>query len=433
MTIMAYHYAYKIIALLFLVSTVHLASAQDKKPAKPTDPVDARESVKSKEPTKHTKSAQTAKGAKPAKTAEPATPAKSREVTAEFPCDAEAVVFLENMLYGIHIIATSDNKVRAVTTVQYHGPDISNDQWLKILGLQLSGTTKNIVVRTGGSRAENQASRVIVNRVYKKGTTDVYTKTLLPNGIAILDSGGNWVNKKSNIRRTIVLYIPARAKTDIESRYGDITLESNMGETKIRINNANLVMKNADVCTITSDYARIYTDQVNNMKAEIKNGSFSAKNIGHLEINSANSTIEITSIQKLDMLSELDQYDIEEAGVISGEKKYGDLRVTSLKTSFDITGNNADIKIRIIEPAVGLVKIDNKYANLRLPVSNLKNYTLSLEGGSTNTYAPFIKKDETGSSAPENKDQGSSFKATAGTGKPTTFNLKCNNCMVDLN
>ena len=404
---MVNNHRYKIIALLILISINLPVSAQEKQPANSKEPIAPKDPVVSIEPAK-SKKREVPKG-----------PVKSKEIAAEFPCNAEATVFLESVLQEVHIITTNEKKVRLVTTVYYQGGlEITNEAWLKILGLRISGTMENVVVKSGDFGSGRPGTKESKLSFPYPGEA----KKLSPTGIAVLDSAGNWINKKSNIRRNIILYIPAHAKADIESRYGGITLENNMGEVTIRINSANLTMKDVDVCHVNSNYARIYADSINNMKAEVKNGSFSAKNIGHLEITSRNSTIEITGIQKLDILSEADQYEIEDAGVIAGIKSYGDFRVTSLKTSFDITGKSSNVKIRIIEPTVSLVKIDDQYADLRLPVGNLKNYTVSFEGGSTNTYASFEKTNVTDHS----------FNAASGTGKPTTFNLKCNNCTVDF-
>ena len=224
---------------------------------------------------------------------------------------------------------------------------------------------------------------------------------------------------------------------DIESKYGDINFDNDVREVKIRIDNANLTMKEVRVCHLIAGYARVYADNINQMNAEVQNGNFIVKNMGHLTMESRNSRIEITSLARLDIQSDADDYEIEEVEKIIGVKNYGELRVTSLKETFDITGKGADIKIRRIEPTVNLIKIDDQYANLRLPVGDLKNFAITFEGEGSNVYTPFEKKEQAGSpfkyTSLDNKElAGSSVKSTTKDGMPTSFNLKCSNCTVDF-
>ena len=122
------------------------------------------------------------------------------------------------------------------------------------------------------------------------------------------------------------------------------------------------------------------------------------------------------------MISNDDQYEMEAAGVISGGKNYGSLRVNTLKNSLDLTGVNADIKVHNIEAGVSFVKIDGQYADLRLPVDNLKDYTVIFEGRGSNIYTPFERVHATDSS----------FNVKVGTGKKNAFRLKCSNCTLDM-
>jgi hypothetical protein len=82
------------------------------------------------------------------------------------------------------------------------------------------------------------------------------------------------------------------------------------------------------------------------------------------------------------------------------------------------------MRIRNISPSVTLIKMGNQYADLRLPVSTLNNYTVAFEGSGGNVYSPFEKI----------KITDESFKALVGNpnDKPTIFQLKCNNCTVDF-
>jgi hypothetical protein len=245
---------------------------------------------------------------------------------------------------------------------------------------------------------------------------------LTPNGTVVFDSEGHWLYKKGNIRRNIFVYVPVGVKLDIESRYAEIILDSNVREVNARIMSGNMTMKDADRLVLNSTYGSVYASNIRHAEVALNNGWFHAKDISTLEINSKVSTVELGALGQVKINSNDDQYEMEAAGEISGGKNYGSIRVNTLRNSLDLTGVNADIKVHNIEPGVTLVKIDGQYADLRLPVDNLKDYTVQFEGRGSNLYTPFQRSHATDSS----------FNVTIGTGKKNSFRLKCSNCTVDM-
>jgi len=344
---------------------------------------------------------------------------QSKEIITEFTCNPHPTVFLENIMRRVNIRVSNDNKVKLATTVYFQGnPDFTDEQWLEKLDLGISGNADNIVVKSGN--IHKPGMKVATPQMPYNRRPDT-----IANGIAVFDSSGNWVNTKSNIKRNIILYIPANTKLDIENKYADITLENNVKEVKVRLTNGGLNMMDAEKLIINSVYGSVYCGNTGIVQADITNGRLSAKNIGTLDITSKNSSFDLRKVNHLKMGSQADNFEIDEVNVVSGEKNYGDLRITTLSTSLDLTGVNADIKIRSIDPNVGLVKISNQYADLRLPIGVLKNYQVTFEGKGGNVYAPFVKS----------RLDDNSFKTTIGSasGKSTLFQLKCDNCTLDFN
>jgi len=359
--------------------------------------------------------------------------AKLIEVTDEFPCDAAATVFIGNTIRRVTVLTTHENRVRLVTTVAYEGKSgYTNEDWLEKLELKVSGTAGNVKVKCGNMQPMfNQDTRSLLSSPIRPDrnhhTPDLPQRqrpnnSLTPNGTVVFDSRGNWQYKKGNIRRNIIVYVPVGSKLEIDSRYAEIILDSNVKAVDARIMSGSMTMKNADRLVLNSNYGSVYASNIGHADIELIHGWFHAKDIPTLEINSKVSTVELGVLGKVKISSNDDQYDIESASVISGGKNYGSLRVITLRSSLDLTGVNADIKLHNIEPGVTLVKIDGQYADLRLPVDNLKDYTVNFEGRGSNLYTPFERHHATDSS----------FNVTIGTGKKNLFRLKCSNCTVDM-
>lgn len=358
------------------------------------------------------------------------------QVTDELPCDAAPTVFIGNIIRRVTVLTTHENKVRLVTTVAYEGnPRYTNEDWLEKLELKVSGTPGEVNVKCGNMEPMGSEDRRFFspspNRFSKPPTLPHRTPdlpqrrtigNLTPSGTVVFDSEGHWRYKKGNIRRDIIVYVPIGSKLVIESRYAEIILDSTMKEVNARIVNGGLTMKDADRLVLYSTYGSVYTSNIGHAEVTLNHGWFHARDVSNLDINSKVSTVELGAIGQLKINSNDDQYEMEKASMVSGEKNYGSIRVITLSHSLDLTGVNADIKVHNIEPGVGLVKIEGRYADLRLPVDNLKDYTVDFEGSGSNIYTPFERIHATDSS----------FNATIGTGKKNSFRIKCSNCTLDM-
>jgi hypothetical protein len=363
----------------------------------------------------------------------PAQDAKIIDVVDELRCDAAPTVYIGNTIRRVTVFTTRENKVRLVTSVAYKGfCNYGDDEWLDKLELKVSGTPGEVHVKCGNMspmpEKEFGSSPVPFSPpANTRRTSDLPRRqipnNLTPNGTVVFDSWGHWLHKEGNIRRNIYIYVPVGSKLVIDSRYAEIILDSNTREVNARITNGSMTMKNVERLVLNSAYGSIYADNIGHAEIGLAHGWFHAKDVPDLEITSRFSTIELGDLGQVKINSGGDQYDIEQAGAIQGEKDYGYLRINTLTKFLDLTGVNADIKVHNIAATVSSVHIDGQYADLRLPVNDLKDYTVHFEGTGSNIFTPFQRTHGGGDSG---------FNITAGSGKKASFRLKCNNCTVDM-
>lgn len=355
------------------------------------------------------------------------------QVTDELPCDAAPTVFIGDIIRRVTVRTTHENTVRLVTTVAYEGNcRFTNKEWLEKLELKVSGNTGDVNVKCGNMRQTEDRYFPRSPLPFSTPSSRPHRRTelpqrrtlnnLTPNGTVVFDDQGHWLYKKGNIRRDIVVYVPVGSALEIDSRYAEVILDSNVRVVYARISSGGLTMKDAGRLVLTSTYGSVYAANIGDAEIALNHGWFHAKDISTLDIKSMVSTVELAAIGQLKINSNDDQYDMEAAEVIDGGKNYGSIRVGTLRKSLDLTGVNADIKVHTIEPGVSLIKIDGQYADLRLPVYNLKDYTVQFEGSGSNLYTPFAR--------PQPMD--SAFTVTVGTGKKNSFRLKCSNCTLDM-
>lgn len=390
---------------------------------------------------------------------------RSKEVSKEVSVPKGGEIYIENTSRNIIIKTWDQPKVKVTTTVYYDGESkLTDDEWLEKVNLSL---------KTLGSSVKVKSGSVGGNSFYSSGSGafTYYGPGGSGSGVAVFNGTGQNIGTKANTKRIVTVTIPAGSKLDLESKYADISVPAGITDASIDIANGNLEAENLGKLILRSRYSNVNVGDVKNAEIEFTNGRFSAKTINDLDIDSKYSTIEMAAADKIVMRSTNDEYELEEAGEIRGRKSYGNLRITKLNNSIDIEGSNADIKIRKTGTALNLIKIDDKYADIRIPLRDVKNYSVDFTGGYSSVYGNFEKKVSQAASSAEKaetkttkealaadergvikagtitgivtgprmssigwRDDNSPnlFTATVGDGKGLKIVMKCQNCTVDF-
>ncbi|MFL9482167.1 hypothetical protein ACI6Q2_05265 [Chitinophagaceae bacterium LWZ2-11] len=391
---------------------------------------------------------------------------KTKEVTKEVNVSKGTDIYLENSSRPIEVKTWDQPKVKLVTTIYYEGDasKLTDDEWFDKVNITIKGLGSSVIIKSGSISGSFTSYTYGVGSINSSG-----------NSVAVFNENGQGIGTKK-AKRLVTVYIPKDSKLDIESKYGDLSVTSDMGKLKIDITNGSLDLQNVGDLTLRSKYSNASLGNVKSAEIEFTNGHLTGKNIDDLDIDSKYSSVDLATVKKGIIRSTNDDYEIDEVAAIQGRKNYGNLRITKLTSSIDLDGMNADVKLRNIASSVSSIKFNNKYADLRIPVRDLKNYSVSYTGPYSSVYADFDKKpmsdediqkanDEikaksekdakekisanspartvtksdlrvrtvTGyTSLSRSGDIDSNFTATVGDGSGLKIDIKCQNCTVDF-
>lgn len=381
---------------------------------------------------------------------------KSKEVSKEVSVPKGGEIYIENSSRGIVVKTWDQPKVKVTTTIYYDGETkLSDDEWLEKVNLSLKTLGTSVKVKSG---AVNSSSFYAYNEPINSITINgVRSSTSSGSNVAVFNGLGQNIGTKSNLKRLVTITVPAGSKLDIESKYSDVSIPAGVGDVTVDITNGNLEAENLNKLILRSKYSNINVGDVKTAEVEFNNGRFSAKNIDDLDIESKYSTIEMASAKKIVLRSTNDEYELEEAGEVRARKTYGNLRITKLNTSLEVDGSNADVKVRKIGPALSLIKIDDKYADVRIPLRDQKSYSVDFAGNYSSVYGNFEKVPvasttakegdagvterliravpgvrSTGSGLAWDSSNPNKFTASVGDGKGLKVEIKCQNCTVDF-
>ncbi|MGG9962236.1 hypothetical protein [Ferruginibacter sp. SUN106] len=291
---------------------------------------------------------------------------RSRELSMEITCNAGDTVYINNNYKKVIVKTIPSQKLRLSTIINYREAlNERDDALLKKMGIELSRTRNSVTATVNGTRPPGIRDNNDNNGLNKANADNDICRQL---------------NAESNVKRSLVIELPGNVIIVLNTRYADVNIENYVQNINAQITNGSLKMGNADNAVLKSKYSTIKTDDIKKADFNFTNTRFSGGNIMAMSIISKASSMELDHCTTMNIASVSDIYQVEKAGSISGNKDFGKLTIDNLKDQLILTGTNADVRINRVNFESPLIKIDSKYADLKVPVYDLKNYSISYEG-----------------------------------------------------
>ncbi|MCP9751282.1 DUF4097 domain-containing protein [Ferruginibacter sp. HRS2-29] len=346
-----------------------------------------------------------------------------KEISMEVNCSKNGTVTIKNLSRKIVIRTFNEKKVRLVTTVYAEpGFETKDVDWEKELNIGIEQTKNEVTIKPAGSTtisvssSANPGGAITLGYSYSSAT-----------GVSGAGQGAFSKNRKSEV----VIYIPSGAKLVVENRYNDVAILNDLTMLDADLLNVNLKMQDADKATIRSKYGSVNAGDIKEADLNLLNCKFTSGNIDKLIIDSRYSTVTFKNSGVIDMTSVSDQYSIAQAGTLTVNKNFGKLNIGGISNSIEFTGSSADLNINEINASTKSIKINNKYADVKLPVKSLNNYTVQFDGDYSKVYTPFETETETNNGR---RTTNTNFTKTVGNVKKgfTAFAVSCTSCSVDF-
>ncbi len=305
---------------------------------------------------------------------------KSKEVSQEINMPKSGEIYIENSSRSIQVKTWDQQKVKVVTTAYFEKESTLTDaEWFDRMHISLKALGSSVKIKSGGSGFGTYT--------YATGGRSVVVGSPAP----LLRTETMSRNGNTN-KRILTIYVPAGSKLDIETKYSELQLPANIGDVLLDITNGSFEAENLNKLRLRSKYSNANLRDIKEAEIEFANGRFTANNIDDLDIESKYSTIEMASAKKIKLVSTNDEFEVEDVTDIRGRKNYGNLRITRLTGSIEMDGSNADVKIRNVGANVKLIKINNRYADIRIPLRDMKNYAVDFLGSYSTVYGDFERK-----------------------------------------
>jgi len=340
-----------------------------------------------------------------------------KEISMEVNFSRNGTVTIKNLSRKLVIKTFNEKKVKLVTTVYAEpGYEKKDIDWERELNIGIDQGKNEVTIRPEETRTVSATS------------TSGGSMTL---SYAYAAPGSGQVNYSKNRKSEVVIYIPTGAKLVVENKYNDVAILNDLTTLDADLMNVNLKMMNADKAIIKSRYGSVNAGNIKDASLNLLNCKFNSGNINKLIIDSRYSTVTFKNSGVIDITSVSDQYTMAQAGTLTVNKNFGKLNIAELRNSIDFTGASADMNIGEINASAKSIKINNKYADVKLPVKQLNNYTVQFDGNYSKVFTPFETETETNNGR---RTTNTNFTKTVGNVKKdfTAFAVNCISCSVDF-
>lgn len=381
----------------------------------------------------------------------------TKEISQEVQIQKGSLIRVVGSSAKLNIKSWDQSKVKVTIQFIYDssGTSLTDENWFEDLGISIKPFSNRVDILTKGFFP---AGKVVGKTFSPTPVTGIAAQNAKLKALQGVKEPFRTVPENRFTLQVMTIMVPASSRLDLENKYGDVFIGMNLDEAKLEINNGTLDAMDIKDLSLVSDYCNVNLGNVEKAEVEFYNGTFRAQNIKELDMDSRSSNIEYEKGDYLYLRSQTDDIDIHEINKVDGRKVYGSIKIDDLNGSFDLEGNNVDIKFRNVSPDVSLIRINNKYGDVRLPVKSLKNYYVDFTGYYSTVFASFekqiVKQDESQTATPEEQEKlailrsSQNFKpdnivgelaprrftSTVGDikSKHTRIELICNSCTVDF-
>ena len=315
---------------------------------------------------------------------------------------------------NINVISWNDDKVKIVFEGVPATKSSDIDENMEKLGVTVHqlGNNFNIMIKEGDYSSINSMNDFDRDDESLK-TSNSNAKTAIPH--------------KLKEKKSISIYIPQGNKLKIDSHYGNIDFKNYFPELNLDITNGSVEADSIGSLHLSSKYANFSAIDIEHAEVDFINGNFTVNNINTAEMDTKYSTIEITTIKDISISSTNDEYILDEVNEIKAAKNYGNFRIGKLVRNIEFSGTNSEVKVRNIAATVSNIMIDDKYADIRIPLKSIKNFKIKYTGPYSNINALFDIQKEGG-------DEDFRFTSNCGSQSmgSTKIDMKCIHCNVDF-
>jgi len=190
---------------------------------------------------------------------------------------------------------------------------------------------------------------------------------------------GQMINAGNNLEIDYKLYLPAKADLILDNKFGNIYIESNLGNVDIKLSHGDMQARDFSGFTkLNLDFGSATMQDINSAEFVINYSNLSLRKADRINLNSRSSTIIFDDVNLIDLGSRRDEISVKNLSSINGDSYFSNIKINQFNSTATLILKYGGIKISNIAQNFSTIHLDTEYADLLLNFNQGASYNTDL-------------------------------------------------------
>lgn len=178
---------------------------------------------------------------------------------------------------------------------------------------------------------------------------------------------GQMINTGNNLEIDYKIYMPGNADLILDNKYGNIYIESLLGNVDIKLSHGDMQARNfSGLLKLTLDFGSATMQDINSAEFDINYSDISLHKADRINLTSRSSTIVFDDVNSIDLSSRRDEISVKILNSINGDSYFSNIKINQFNTTATLILKYGGIKISNVSHNFSTIHLDSENANLLL-------------------------------------------------------------------
>jgi len=186
---------------------------------------------------------------------------------------------------------------------------------------------------------------------------------------------GQMINASNNLEIDYRVYLPDKANLILDNKYGNIYIESNIGNADIKLSHGDMQARDfSGFFKLAMDYGSATMQDINSAEFTINYSDISLHKADRVNLTSRSSTIVFDEVNTIDLSSRRDEISVKSLSAINGDSYFSNIKLNQFNSTATLILKYGGIRISNISHNFSTIHLDAEYADLLLNFNQGASY-----------------------------------------------------------
>jgi len=195
----------------------------------------------------------------------------------------------------------------------------------------------------------------------------------------VVSYAGQVINTSNNLQINYTIYMPVTHGIKIENKFGNIYMDSHIGNADITLSNGDLQARNfAGKLKLKLDFGSASIQDADEAQLSINYSDLSLRNVKSLNLISRSSTIDMEEASSIEIASQRDKIAVKKCTSLNGDASFSRIRINELGSISTMNTKYGELKLNSIERNFRSIQVNAEYTDIFLGFNPSDSFSLDL-------------------------------------------------------